>query len=52
MVINGLNVTSNIFDYIDETSCHLELDGCLRLVHLEDTPYDTIDELKEAVENL
>ena len=52
MIINGYNVTSNLFDYVDETMCHLELDGCIRLVHLEDTEYDTIEELQIAVENL
>lgn len=51
MIINGFHVTSNIFDYIDETMCHLELDGCLRLVHLEDTEYNSIEELKIAIEN-
>ena len=52
MIINGFRVTSNVFDYVDETMCHLELDGCLRLVHIEDTEYNSIEELKIAVENL
>jgi allophanate hydrolase subunit 1 len=52
MIINGLNVTSNFFDYVDETMCHLDLGECIRLVHLEDTEYSTIEELKLAVENL
>jgi hypothetical protein len=52
MIINGFKVTSNVFDYVDESMCHLELDGCLRLVHLQDTEYSTIDELRIAVENL
>ena len=52
MIINGFQVTSNFFDYVDETMCHLELDGCIRLVHLEDTEYNTIEELRIAVENL
>ena len=52
MKINNLNVTSNIFDYVDETSCHLMLDGCLRLVHLSDTEFETIEDLKTAIENL
>jgi hypothetical protein len=52
MIINGYNVTSNFFDYVDETMCHLELDDCIRLVHLEDTEYNTIEELRIAVENL
>jgi hypothetical protein len=30
MMINGFRVTSNVFDYVDETAGHLELDGCLR----------------------
>lgn len=52
MIINGFTVTSNFFDYIDITMCHLELDGCIRLVHLSDTEYNTIDELQIAVEAL
>ena len=52
MIINGFTVTSNFFDYVDETMCHLELDNCIRLVHLEDTEYSTIEELQIAVENL
>jgi len=52
MIINGFNVTSNFFDYVDETMCHLELGGCIRLVHLQDTEYSTITELQIAVENL
>jgi len=52
MVINGFTVTSNFFDYVDETMCHLELDNCIRLVHLYDTEYNTIEELHVAVENL
>jgi hypothetical protein len=52
MIINGFQVTSNFFDYVDETMCHLELDYCIRLVHLEDTEYSAIEELQIAVENL
>ena len=52
MIINGYNVTSNFFDYVDETMCHLELGGCIRLAHLSDTEYNTIEELKIAVEAL
>jgi len=52
MIINGYTVTSNFFDYIDETCCHLELDHCIRLVHLSDTEYSTIEDLKTAVEAL
>ena len=47
MEINGKKVTSNVFDmdrhYIDENSCHLELNGCIRLVHLSDTEFETIE---------
>ena len=52
MKINNLNVTSNYFDLVDETSAHIELDGCVRLVHIENTEFKTIEELKLAVENL
>ena len=52
MIINNLQVTSNFFEYLDETMCHLELGGCIRLVHLKDTQFTTINDLKLAVENL
>ena len=52
MKINGYTVTSNFFDYIDETCCHLELDNCIRLVHLSDTEFKTIAELQTAIEAL
>jgi hypothetical protein len=52
MIINGFNVTSHFFEYVDETMCHLELDYCIRLVHLHDTEYSTIEELQTAVETL
>ena len=52
MIINGYNLTSNFFEYVDSQSCHLELNGCLRLVHLEDTGFNSIEELKTAVETL
>lgn len=52
MEINNLQVTSNFFDYVDETMCHLELDNCIRLVHLSDTEFKTIEYLKTAVEKL
>lgn len=52
MIINGFSVTSNFFDYVDETMCHLELDGCIRLVHLEDTEYNSIEALENAIKNL
>jgi hypothetical protein len=52
MIINGYKVTSNFFDYIDETCCHLELDNCIRLVHLSDTEFKTMQELQTAIEAL
>jgi len=52
MIINGFEVTSNFFDYVDPTMCHLDLDHCIRLVHLYDTEYSTIEDLKTAVEAL
>jgi hypothetical protein len=52
MKINELNVTSNYFDLVDETSAHIELDGCVRLVHIENTEFKTIEDLKLAIENL
>ena len=52
MIINGFKVTSNFFDYVDATMCHLELDGCIRLVHLSQTEYNTMEELQTAVEAL
>ena len=52
MKINDLNVSSNYFDLVDETSAHLELEGCVRLVHLANTNFQTIEELKLAVESL
>ena len=52
MIINGFKVTSNFFDYVDATMCHLELDYCIRLVHLYDTGFNTIEDLKTAVEAL
>jgi hypothetical protein len=52
MIINGYEVTSNFFDYVDPTMCHLELDYCIRLVHLSQTPSGTIEDLQTAVEAL
>jgi hypothetical protein len=52
MIINGYTVTSTLFDYVDETMCHLDLDNCIRLVHLSDTEFETVNDLKIAVENL
>jgi len=56
MEINQLEVTSNQWindiNYVDETSCHVELGGMLRLVQLSDTNFETIEALKKAIESL
>lgn len=52
MTINGYSVTSNFFDYVDANCCHLELNNCIRLVHLSDTEFNTIEDLQTAVEAL
>ena len=52
MEVNGYTVTSNYFDYVDENSCHLELDGCIRLVHLSDAEFETIEDLQTFITNL
>lgn len=52
MKINNLEVTGNFVEILDENSCHLELGGCIRLVHLSDTDFKTVNELKTAVEAL
>lgn len=52
MKINGLQVTSNFVEIVDDNSVHLELGGCIRLVHLSDTEFKTINDLKTAVEKL
>lgn len=52
MKINDLEVTSNFVEILDKTCAHLELDGCIRLVHLSDTEFKTINDLKTAVEAL
>jgi hypothetical protein len=52
MKINNLDVTSTFFDLVDETSAHLELEGCVRLVHLSDVEFETIEALKIAIESL
>jgi hypothetical protein len=52
MKINNLEVTSNFFEQIDETSAHCELGGCVRLVHLSDVDFETIEELKKQIEIL
>jgi hypothetical protein len=52
MKINNLTVTSNFFEKLDEKSAHCELDGCIRLVHLSDTEFNTIEDLQTAIEAL
>lgn len=52
MKINNLTVTSNFIEVVDEKSAHCELDNCIRLVHLSDTEFETIEELKTTIENL
>jgi hypothetical protein len=52
MKIYDLEVTSNFFEQVDDGACHIELDGCIRYVYLEDTQYTTMNELKIAVESL
>ncbi len=52
MKINGLEVTGNFVEILDENSIHCELGGCIRLVHLIDTEYQTTKELKTAIEAL
>ena len=50
MKINGLDVTGNYFEKIDDTMCHIELNGCIRLVHLNDTDYSSIEDLGVKIE--
>ena len=52
MRIYNLEVTSNFFEQIDDLGCHIELDGCIRFVYLIDTEYNSMYELKLAVEKL
>ena len=52
MTINNLTVTSNFVEILDETSVHFELDKCIRLVHLSDTEFETVNELQTAIEAL
>jgi hypothetical protein len=52
MIINGFTVTATTFEPVDDFSCHLELDGMLRLVWLKDTEFETINDLKIAVDAL
>jgi len=52
MYIYNEQVTSNFFEQVDSVGCHIELDGCIRYVYLRDTPYNTMQELQNAIENL
>lgn len=52
MTIYNKQVTSNFFEQIDEFGCHIELDGCVTFVYLDDTEYKTMEELKTAIETL
>ena len=52
MKIYDLEVTSNFFEEIDETSCHIELNNNIRYVLLQDTEFKTMDELKTTIEKL
>ena len=52
MEIYGLQVTSNYFEEIDSIGCHIELANNIRFVYLSDTGYETMEELKTAVEAL
>jgi hypothetical protein len=52
MEIYGLQVTSNYFEQIDLTGCHIELANSIRFVYLEDTEYSTMEELQTAIEAL
>jgi hypothetical protein len=52
MKIYNLDVTSNFFEQVDDSGCHIELDGCIRFVYLRDTDYSTMNELKIAIESL
>jgi hypothetical protein len=52
MTIYEIEVTGNFVEILDENSAHIELGGCIRLVHLSDTEFETVNDLKIAVENL
>ena len=52
MEIYGLQVTSNYFEQIDSTGCHIELDNNIRFVYLSDTGYATMEDLQTAITNL
>jgi hypothetical protein len=50
MKINDLDVTGSFFEKLDDTTCHVELGGCIRLVHLSDTDYSSIEDLGVEIE--
>jgi hypothetical protein len=52
MTINNLEVTGNFVEIVDINSVHLELGNCIRLVQISDTEFETVEDLKTAVENL
>jgi hypothetical protein len=52
MKIYNLDVTSNFFEQVDDSACHIELDGCIRYVYLKDTEYNTMQDLEVAITNL
>ena len=49
MKIKNLNVTSNFVELFHPNCLHIELDGCLRLIYLVDTNFETIEELKKEI---
>ena len=52
MEIYGLQVTSNFFEQIDSSGCHIELANSVRFVYLEDTEFTTMEDLQTAIEAL
>lgn len=52
MKIYNLDVTSNFFEQVDDSGCHIELGGCIRFVYLRDTDYSTMEALEDAIKNL
>ena len=52
MKINELEVTGNFVEILDPTCIHCELGGCIRLVHLSDTEFQTVEDLEIAIKAL
>jgi len=52
MKINNLEITSNFIEIVDSNSAHVELNNCIRLVHLTDTNFTTIEELEQFIQTL